>query len=334
MARVLSGIKPTGKMHLGNYLGSFRNFKEFQDADESYIFVADLHALTLPIDPHFLHETTYDIVAFYLAAGLDPKKTVLFRQSDIPEVSELNSIILNFAYMGETSEMIQYKEKSKNLSQKAIGVGLFTYPILMACDIFAYDSDIVPVGEDQRQHVELAHTLARRFNHRFAKDGEEILKEPQSFTPKAGKRIMSLQDPFHKMSKSDDPRAQKGVIYLQDDPASIRKKIMSAVTDTDCKVVYDPEKKPGVSNLLNIYCAFKNCSVEEAEKTFEGANYGTFKGAVADAVLAELEPFQERFKSFRENKSYLDEVFAAGAKEARKAASVVLYRVQKAVGLR
>src|SRR5574344_1874437 len=179
MARVLSGVKLTGKMTLGNYLGSFRNFSSFQDSNEVYIFVADLHALTWPIDPLVLHSSTYDIVSFYLASGLDPKKTVLFRQSDIPEVAMLNAILVNYAYMGELALMTQFKEKSAKLNQKAIGCGLFTYPVLMAADIFMYDSDLVPVGEDQRQHVELAHTLAKRFNSRY---NGEFIKTPKAVT--------------------------------------------------------------------------------------------------------------------------------------------------------
>lgn len=331
MARVLSGVKPTGKMTLGNYLGSFRNFPSYQEANQEFIFVADLHALTLPIDASLLHSTTYDIVSFFLASGLDPKKSVIFRQSDIPEVAMLNTILVNYIYMGELSRMIQFKEKSSKMNQKEVGCGLFTYPVLMAADIFLYDSDLVPVGEDQRQHVELAHDIARRFNARYK---EEILKLPKSATPAVGKRIMSLTDPLHKMSKSDDRDAQKGVIYLQDEPNVIRKKIMSAVTDSDSVVKYDPEKKPGISNLLTIYSAFKHVEIDQAEKQFETANYGTFKKAVADAVLDELVPFQERFKAYRSDEAKLEELFASGAVEARKSAKVVLERVMKAVGLR
>lgn len=331
MARVLSGVKPTGKMTLGNYLGSFRNFPSYQEANQEFIFVADLHALTLPIDAKLLHSTTYDIVSFFLASGLDPKKSVIFRQSDIPEVAMLNTILVNYIYMGELSRMIQFKEKSSKMNQKEVGCGLFTYPVLMAADIFLYDSDLVPVGEDQRQHVELAHDIARRFNSRYK---EEILKLPKSATPTVGKRIMSLTDPLHKMSKSDDRDAQKGVIYLQDEPTAIRKKIMSAVTDSESVVKYDPVNKPGISNLLTIYSAFKGIDQEEAAKQFEGQNYGAFKKAVADAVLDEIIPFQERFKSYRNDEAKLEELFAQGAEEARKSAKVVLARVMKAVGLR
>ncbi len=331
MKRILSGVKPTGKMTLGNYLGSFRNFSSFQDENEVFIFVADLHALTLPIDPKFLNDNIYDIIAYYLASGLDPEKTTLFKQSDVYEVSVLDTILINYIYMGELSRMIQFKQKAAELNQKEIGVGIFTYPVLMASDIFLYDTDLVPVGEDQRQHVELAHDIARRFNARYK---EELIKLPKAVTPKVGKRIMSLTDPLHKMSKSDNPGANKGVIYLQDDEKTIRKKIMSAVTDSDSLVKYDPINKPGVSNLLTIYSAFKNIEVEQAEKEFANANYGTFKKAVADAVLAELLPFQEKFKKYRGNKDYLNEIFKQGAIKAKKVADPILDKIMKAVGLR
>lgn len=331
MSRVLSGIKPTGKLTLGNYLGSFRNFHNYQDENETFIFVADLHALTLPIEPDYLNSNIYDIIAYYLASGLDPEKTILFKQSDIYEVSVLDTILINYIYMGELSRMIQYKEKVKELNNAKIGVGIFTYPVLMACDIFLYDSDIVPVGEDQRQHVELAHDIARRFNARYK---GEYIKLPHTALPKAGKRIMNLADPSRKMSKSDDSAISKGVIYLEDNEKTIRKKIMSAVTDSDTKVIYDPTNKPGISNLINIYCAFKNVEVSEVEKQFEGANYGTFKKAVADAVLDELIPFKEKFNTYRQNKALLDQIFKDGASKARKIADKVLDRIMKVVGLR
>jgi len=331
MARILSGVKPTGKMTLGNYIGSFRTFPSFQNDNESFIFVADVHALTLPIDSEKLRSTTYDIISFYLAAGLDPEKTVLFKQSDINEVAMLNAIIINYIYMGELSRMIQYKTKSAQLNQKKIGVGLFTYPVLMSADIFMYDSELIPVGEDQRQHVELTNDIAKRFNSRYK---GEFLTLPKTVTPKVGKRIMSLSDPSHKMSKSDDPKQQKGVIYLQDTEKVIRKKIMAAVTDSESVVRYDVANKPGVSNLLSIYSAMKNCSIEEAEAEFKDANYGTFKKAVADAVMDEIGPFKERFEAFRADEAKLDKIFEDGAVKARKVANVVLDRVKIAVGLK
>ncbi len=328
MARVLSGVKPTGKMTLGNYIGSFRNFASYQDENETYIFIADLHALTKPIDPQDLRNNTYDILSFYLAAGLDPEKCCLFKQSDIAEVALLNSIIINYIYMGELSRMTQYKDFVNKNSGKEVGVGLFAYPVLMAADLFMYDTELCPVGEDQRQHVELAHDIARRINNRYK---ENILSMPKAITPKVGKRIMNLSDPTQKMSKSvKDP---KGEIYLADDMKTVRKKFMSAKTDTGCEVKYDVENKPGISNLLQIYAAIKEISIEDAEKEFVGCNYGTFKGKVADAVIAELEPFQQRYLSYRQNEELLNEIFAKGAAKAKVIATEVLERVKKAVGL-
>lgn len=328
MARVLSGVKPTGKMTLGNYIGSFRNFASYQDENETYIFIADLHALTKPIDPQDLRNNTYDILSFYLAAGLDPEKCCLFKQSDIAEVALLNSIIINYIYMGELSRMTQYKDFVNKNAGKEVGVGLFAYPVLMAADLFMYDTELCPVGEDQRQHVELAHDIARRINNRYK---ENILSMPKAITPKVGKRIMNLSDPTQKMSKSvKDP---KGEIYLADDIKTVRKKFMSAKTDTGCEVKYDVENKPGISNLLQIYAAIKEISIEDAEKEFVGCNYGTFKGKVADAVIAELEPFQQRYLSYRQNEELLNEIFAKGAAKAKVIATEVLERVKKAVGL-
>lgn len=328
MARVLSGVKPTGKMTLGNYIGSFRNFASYQDENETYIFIADLHALTKPIDPQDLRNNTYDILSFYLAAGLDPGKCCLFKQSDIAEVALLNSIIINYIYMGELSRMTQYKDFVNKNAGKEVGVGLFAYPVLMAADLFMYDTELCPVGEDQRQHVELAHDIARRINNRYK---ENILSMPKAITPKVGKRIMNLSDPTQKMSKSvKDP---KGEIYLADDMKTVRKKFMTAKTDTGCEVKYDVENKPGISNLLQIYAAIKEISIEDAEKEFVGCNYGTFKGKVADAVIAELEPFQQRYLSYRQNEELLNEIFAKGAAKAKIIATEVLERVKKAVGL-
>lgn len=328
MARVLSGVKPTGKMTLGNYIGAFKNWPAYQNDNETFIFIADLHALTKPIDPAELRNNSYDILSFYLAAGLDPQKTVLFRQSDVPEVAVLNSIIINYIYMGELSRMTQYKDYMAKNASRECGVGLFAYPVLMAADLFMYDTEICPVGEDQRQHVELAHDIARRINHRY---GQEILSMPKAVTPAVGRRIMNLADPTRKMSKSvKDP---KGEIYLTDGLEVIRRKFMGAKTDSESAVRYDPEHKPGISNLLTIYAAVKDIDVETAEREFAGSNYGTFKAAVAAAVIAVLEPFQNEYRRFREDVKLLDSVFAAGALKARAAAKPVLERVKKAVGL-
>ena len=322
--RILTGIKPTGQLTLGNYIAVLKNLKNQMDRGECFIFIADLHALTLPIDPEILRQNSIDLAAFYLAAGLDPNRSALFLQSSVSAHAELNAIMQNYLYMGELSRMTQFKDKSAKMKESVIGLGLFAYPVLMACDIVLYDATIVPVGEDQVQHVELTRDLVNRFNNRYG----EILTMPKAELRKVGKRIMSLSDPLVKMSKSDP----KGDIFLKDEPAVIRKKIMSAVTDSGSEVKFDVENKPGISNLLTIYSAMKDISIEEAEGIFKNARYGEFKKAVADAVIEELEPFQNRYREIIANKSY-EEALEKGAEKARKIANQTLKRVQKAVGL-
>ena len=324
METTLSAIKPTGQLTLGNYLGALRNFPKFQDESKNIIFIADLHALTLPIAPEVLRENTRDVAAFYLAAGLDPKKTIIFLQSMVHQHSELSTIIGNYAYMGEMSRMTQFKEKSSHLNEKSIGLGIFTYPVLMAADIVLYNATKVPVGEDQKQHVELCRNLVTRFNHLYG----DILTLPEPVIPTVGARIMSLSDPTKKMSKSDS----KGDIFLKDDEKTIRKKIMSAVTDMETSVHYDKVNKPGISNLMTIYASIKNVTIEDVEKEFVGANYGTFKRAVADAIIAELTPFQNRYKEIIAS-GELDRVLKEGAEQASKIAEVTLEKVKKAIGL-
>lgn len=321
--RILTGIKPTGNLTLGNYIAVLKNLPKQMEKGDLFYFIADLHALTLPIDPEFLKQNSIDLAAFYLAAGLDPKKATLFLQSDVSAHSELNSIMQNFLYMGELSRMTQFKDKSSKLGETGIGLGLFAYPVLMACDIILYDSNIIPVGEDQIQHVEITRDLVNRFNNRYG----DVLVLPEYEVKKVGARIMSLSNPTVKMSKSDP----KGDVFLKDDLSVIRKKIMSAVTDSGSEVKYDVENKPGISNLLTIYAAIKEISIEEAENTFKDSRYGDFKRAVADAVCEELAPFQERYKEIIETKSYLP-VLEEGAKRAREIANITLRRVQKAVG--
>ena len=324
MERILTGIKPTGQLTLGNYIAVLKNLKNQMDRGECFIFIADLHALTLPIEPEVLKQNSIDLAAFYLAAGLDPKRSALFLQSSVSAHAELNAIMQNYLYMGELSRMTQFKDKSAKMKENAIGLGLFAYPVLMACDIVLYDATIVPVGEDQVQHIELTRDLVNRINNRYG----NILTMPKAELRKVGRRIMSLSDPSVKMSKSDP----KGDIFLKDDPAAIRKKIMSAVTDLGCEVKYDEENKPGISNLLTIYSAMKDISIEEAEKEFVGYRYGDFKKAVADAVIAELEPFQARYREIIANKSY-EAALKEGAIKASEIANKTLKRVQKAVGL-
>ena len=324
MDHILSGIKPTGQLTLGNYIGAINKFVKLQDSGESFLFIADLHALTLPIDPEVLRTNSRDLAAFYLAAGLDPNKSNIFLQSDVSAHAELAIILQNYLYMGELSRMTQFKDKSSKMKEEAIGLGLFAYPVLMAADIVLYDSKVIPVGEDQVQHVELARDLVKRFNNRYG----DVLVMPRAEVNKVGARIMSLSDPTKKMSKSDP----KGDIYLKDEPAVMRKKIMSAVTDMEAHVHYDPEKQPGISNLMTILSCLTGKSFETIEKEFEGKGYGDFKRAVADAVVNELEPLQQRAKAIIES-GEVDMVLEKGAKRANEIASEVLARVQKAVGL-
>lgn len=328
--KILTGIKPTGQLTLGNYLGVLKHLPKMMDRGDCYIFIADLHALTLPIEPEVLRQNSIDIASFYLAAGLDPKRVTLFLQSSVSAHAELNAIMQNYMYMGELSRMTQFKDvcAKMNLTKDAkdshIGLGIFAYPVLMACDIVLYDANVVPVGADQSQHVELCHDLVNRFNHKYG----DILTMPKAENQKVGARIMSLSDPTKKMSKSDP----KGDIFLKDDLAVVRKKIMSAVTDLGNEVKYDPANKPGISNLLTIYAATKGLTIEEAETEFVGYRYGDFKKAVADAVCEDLGAFQERYRKIVENKEY-EAVLKEGAIKANKVANETLRKVKKAVGL-
>ena len=324
MARILSGIKPTGQLTLGNYIGAIKNFARVQHDGEPFIFIADLHALTLPIDPKTLRNNSRDIAAYYLAAGLDPKTTTIFLQSSVHEHSELAIILQNYLYMGELSRMTQYKDKTQKMDNNAIGLGLFAYPVLMAADIVLYDAPRIPVGEDQVQRVELARDLVKRFNNRYG----DVLVMPKAEVTKVGKRIMSLSDPTKKMSKSDP----KGDIYLSDDLKTMRKKIMSAVTDLGHEVKYDVVNKPGISNLMTIYSALTNKTMEEIEQEFANKGYGDFKRSVADALINEMEPFKARYEQII-NSGIVDEVLKEGQIRASKAAKETLKRVQQAVGL-
>ena len=329
MKRALSGIKPTGQLTLGNYIGALKNFKDYQDEYETFIFIADLHSLTLPIDPKELKQNTKDIVAFYLAAGLNPNKTIIFLQSDVPAHSELNTILQNYLYMGELSRMTQFKEKSQKLNQSAIGLGLFAYPVLMAADILLYNADVVPVGDDQKQHVELTRDLVHRFNTRYNK---EVFVMPQAITPKVGARIMSLTDPVSKRSKSDkDPN---GSIHLMEKPEDILRKFKRAVTDSDTErcVRYDPETKPGVSNLMQIYSAVTGKSLQEIETEFDGKGYGVFKPAVGEAVIETLRPIREETERILKDKAYLESVYREGDSRASYIAEKTLRKVYKKVG--
>ncbi len=321
---LLTGIKPTGQLTLGNYLGVMKRLKAYQEQFDCYFFIADLHALTLPIEPEVLKNNTLDVLSLYIASGIDPTKSTLFLQSQVHEHAELNTILMNYLYMGELSRMTQFKSITEKMKNEAIGLGIFTYPVLMSADIVLYNASFVPVGEDQTQHVELARDLVHRFNKKYG----EILTLPRTLVNTSSKRIMSLSDPTKKMSKSDP----KGDIFLLDDEKTITKKVMSAVTDMVGKVKYDPINQPGISNLINIYASIKSQSVEEVEKEFEGANYGTFKKEVAKAINDELNPLKERYAKIRHSDE-LNNILRLGAKKASERARPILNEVKKAVGL-
>lgn len=326
MKRLLSGIKPTGELTLGNYIGAISQFVKMQKDYESFVFVADLHALTVYNDPCELRRRVKDIVAVYLACGLDPKYTTLFIQSENMYHANLSWVLECNSYMGELSRMTQYKDKSKGKGNEAISCGLFTYPALMAADILIYDADVVPVGIDQKQHVELARNLAERFNNKYG----ETFKVPEPIVPKEGAKIYDLQNPVKKMSKTDE--SGKGCIMLLEDVASARKKIMSAVTDSESKVYYDKDNKPGISNLLVIYSSLKGVTIEEAEAEFKNANYGEFKKCVADVVEEFLTRLQTKYKEVVDN-GIADTILNESNEKVRKIAEAKVVEVFSKIGV-
>ena len=324
MERLLSGIKPTGDLTIGNYIGALKNFSNMQKDYETFIFVADLHALTIQNNPIELKNKIKNILGIYLACGLDPKYTTLFIQSENMYHANLGWIFECNTYMGEASRMTQYKEKKKE--NENVSVGLFTYPMLMAADILIYDADVVPVGIDQKQHVELARNIAERFNNRYG----DTFKVPEPVINKEGAKIYDLQNPTKKMSKSDDN--DKGVILLLEDPEIARKKIMSAVTDSDMEVRYDPENKPGISNLLVIYSSLKDISISDAEKEFNGKNYGEFKRSVADCVVDFLTDLQAKYKKIMDS-DMIDKILDESNEKVRKIAEEKVRIVFDKVGV-
>lgn len=325
--RMLSGIKPTGKLTLGNYIGAIKQFITYQEEYEMFVFIADLHSLTLPIDPKELRQNTKDLISIYLACGLDPEKVVLFKQSDVHEHAELGYIMACNSNMGELSRMTQYKDKTAKIgNNESIPTGIYIYPTLMAADILLYDPDYIPVGVDQKQHVELTRDLAIRFNSRYS----DTFKVVEPVTAKTGAKINSLANPSKKMSKSE---SDKGTIYLLEDLSITRKKIMSAVTDSDTSIVFDTENKPGISNLLTIMSALTNEDVNSIAARFNGQGYGTFKKAVADVVCAELEVLQAKVKEIQAS-GIIDKVLEDGAMKASFVARRKLSKVYRKVGLR
>jgi len=325
MERVFSGIKPSGELHLGNYLGAIRNFVDLQNTAECIFSVVDLHALTVPQEPDDLHRRTLDIARLYVACGIDPAKATIFVQSHVSAHAELGWLLGCFTYFGELRRMTQFKEKSEG--QVNVSSGLFTYPVLMAADILLYNADKVPVGEDQKQHLELTRDIAQRINNRFG----EIFKVPEPYIPpkSAGGRIMSLDDPLRKMGKSEDP---KGTIALLDPPDVIAKKIRSAVTDSGREVYYDEENKPAISNLMVIYSLCSGESLESIADRYGSTGYGVFKKDLADVVISAPEPIQKRYQELTEP-GRIEAVLEEGRRKAEAIADETLRTFQEKLGI-
>lgn len=324
---IFSGIQPSGELSIGNYIGSLRQWVQMQDENDCIYCVVDQHAITVRQDPKLLNERSFNTLAVFLAAGIDPDKSVIFLQSHVPAHSQLGWVLNCYTQVGELSRMTQYKDKAKRYASN-ITAGLFNYPVLMAADILLYQAKKVPVGDDQRQHLELTRDIAERFNSLYG----ETFVLPEGFIPKAGGRVMSLQEPTKKMSKSDDN--PNNVIRLLEDPKSILKKIKRAVTDSDNPpvVAYDWEHKPGVSNLLELMSSATGRSVDELVEHFKGQMYGTFKSEVGDAVVAMVEPIQQRYQEIRDDESYLKQIFAKGAEKAAQRARPTLEKVYEKIG--
>ena len=324
MKRVFSGVQPTGNIHLGNYLGALKQFVELQDDHECLYCIVDLHAITVPQDPKALREHILDVAALYLAVGIDPKKSIVFVQSDVSGHSELSWVLTCNSYTGELSRMTQFKDKSKN--KESAPTGLFTYPVLMAADILLYDTDIVPVGNDQKQHIELCRDLAIRINGKY----KNTFVVPDGRFLKAGARIMALDDPTKKMSKSAENIHSR--ISLLDEPSKIKKSIMKATTDSEGIIRYDVENKPGISNLLTIYSVLSGISIEDLEKKYEGKGYGDFKKDLVEVTVNALAPIKARYEEIRHSQELLD-VLEEGAQKADAIAKKTMARVKENFGL-
>lgn len=323
--KVFSGIQPTGAIHIGNYLGAIRQWLLLQKENECFFCIVDLHAITIPYQPEELKNNVLDTTISYLAAGIDPEKSILFVQSEVKEHTELAWLLNTITPIGDLLRMTQYKEKAKQFKGK-IWAGLLNYPILMAADILLYQTELVPVGKDQQQHVELAREIARRFNQKFGK----TFKEPTAQIPKIGAKIMALNNPKKKMSKSLGPDCY---ISLFDTPEIIEKKIMTAVTDPGKEVKYDVKRKPGISNLLTIYSLFSGKPVKDLEKKFKGKGYAEFKKSLISLLVNSLEPFRRKRKELLTREVYLREILNQGAKRARVIAQSTLQEVREKMGL-
>lgn len=324
MKKIFSGIQPSGTLTLGNYLGAIRQFVQLQDENECYFCIVDQHAITVPQDPKTLKQNIKSLAALYIASGINPEKATLFVQSEVPAHTELGWMLQSITYMGELERMTQFKDKSEGRS--AVSSALFTYPTLMAADILLYQANIVPVGDDQKQHLELTRDVAERFNNRFG----ETFTIPEIKIPEVGARIMSLQEPTKKMSKSDENT--RSFISMLDTPKQIEKKIKSAVTDSDDKIKFDPENKPGISNLLAIYAGCTGKPMKEIEAYFADKRYGDLKGEVAEAVINTLKPIQERYEELIDSKE-LDDILTEGAEKAAKVANRTLHKAKRKMGL-
>ena len=323
---IFSGVQPSGNLTLGNYIGAIRNWVSLQDEYNCIYCIVDLHALTVRQNPAELRQRSRSLLALYIACGLEPEKNILFVQSHVSAHAELAWILDCFTYMGELNRMTQFKEKAQKHADN-INAGLFTYPVLMAADILLYQTDLVPVGNDQKQHLEITRDIAQRFNNIYG----DVFKIPEPYIPKVGARIMSLQEPTKKMSKSDEN--ENAYIALLDPPDVIMRKFKRAVTDSEAVVRYDEENKPGISNLMSIYASVTGKSFEDIEAEFEGKGYGDFKKAVGEAVVETLRPIQEKHKELMANKDYLNEIMKSGAEAAGRLANRTLRKVYKKVGL-
>jgi tryptophanyl-tRNA synthetase len=326
--RIFSGIQPTGRKHLGNYIGAIVQYVAGQESGEALYCIVDLHALTVPYEPAELRECCYDTAAILLAAGLDPDRCTLFRQSDVPEHAELTWLLSTVTELGRLQRMHQFRDKS-TAQRELVSAALLLYPVLQAADVLAYGAHEVPVGEDQREHLELMRDVARRFNARFA-GGEEVLVVPRHRIPEVGARIMDLQDPERKMSTTGG--SEQGTVYVLDEPAAIERKVKSAVTDSGSEIRRAREK-PGVSNLIEILAAVRGSAPEQVEEEFAGVGYGDFKGAVAGAVVDYLGPVRERYESLRADDGGLESILATGAARAHEMACQTLREVRERMGV-
>jgi tryptophanyl-tRNA synthetase len=325
--RIFSGIQPTGSKHLGNYIGAITQYVAGQDRGEAIYCIVDLHAITLPYEPVALRASLYDLTALLLAAGLDPERCVLFRQSDVVEHAELTWMLSSVTAVGELNRMHQFRDKSA-AQRELVSAGLLFYPVLQAADVLVYRAHEVPVGEDQREHIELMRDVARRFNQRF---GEEVLIAPDIRVPAVGARIMDLQQPDRKMSTTGG--TPQGTVLVLDEPKTIAKKVRAAVTDSGSDVVRAPDK-PGVTNLIDILTAVRGGAPEDVEREFDGGGYGAFKAAVADAVIEFLAPVRDRYAELRADEAELERILARGADKARAMARPTMADVRRVMGFR